>query len=160
MEVMPELFIPQAGCRYRQVTRIELEAGAKMLFVETLAPGRTARGECFEFAEVNWETEIILAGRRIVRERFRLRPDDASLASLRRPYANAYYAGFYLVGEAWDVAGIAADDVWLGASRLLAGGWSIKVLAPDSVTLRAAYRRIREMLARQAPALRADPRKL
>jgi urease accessory protein len=160
LEVMAELFIPQAGCRYRQRTQIELAADARMFFVETLAPGRTARGECFEFAEVDWETEIVLAGRLIVRERFRLWPDDASLTSLRQPYSNAYYAGCYLIGENWNAAGITAGGVWMGASRLMTGGWSIKMLAPDSMTLRAACRETRARLAEQAPALRANPRKL
>ena len=44
LEVMPELFIPQAHCRYRQHTSIKVAAGGEMLFVETLAPGRVARG--------------------------------------------------------------------------------------------------------------------
>src|ERR1700677_1161545 len=47
LEVWPELFIPQAGTRYRQKTRVDIEEGSGFLFFETLAPGRVASGGGF-----------------------------------------------------------------------------------------------------------------
>ena len=62
LEVMPELFIPQAQCRYRQRTSLEVAESGEIFFVETLAPGRVARGEIFEFSEIEWEFELRHAG--------------------------------------------------------------------------------------------------
>ena len=52
LEFWPELFIPQAGARYRQRTVIRAEPGAELLFFEAMAPGRVASGEVFAFASL------------------------------------------------------------------------------------------------------------
>ena len=91
LEVMPELFIPQSQCRYRQRTTVEVEREGELFFVETLAPGRVARGEVFEFSQIEWEFELRFAGDLIARERFALRPSDESTTSLRHPFPAGYY---------------------------------------------------------------------
>lgn len=167
LEVFPELFIPQAGCRYRQATRVEVAEGGSLFFVETLAPGRVARGERFAFADVAWDFELRVAGRLVARERYDLRPGDDSTWSLRHPFPSGYYAGCYAVGPgAGDLAARQAewhrpqDGLHVGASRIDEACWVIKVLASDSQRLRDALRDIRARLAEDRPALRADPRKL
>lgn len=168
LEVRPELFIPQAGCRYRQQTRIGVESGGALFFAETLAPGRVARGECFAFDEVGWAMDLFYAGRRIVRERYTLRARDASAWALQHPFATGYYAGCYLVAEnaaagaeyqsKWN--GLTDEARWIGASSLDPVCWSIKILAADSEVLRETLNQIRSDLAAAFPALAADARKL
>lgn len=53
LEVWPELFIPQAGAAYRQTTRISVRSGGELLFFESIAPGRVASGETFEYSRAN-----------------------------------------------------------------------------------------------------------
>lgn len=168
LEVMPELFIPQAGCRYRQRTRLEVEAGGALFFAETLAPGRVARGEAFAFAEVRWAMDLVYAGRLVARERYALRADDESTWALRHPFAEGYYAGCYLVGEAASAAAaqqgtwsaLSDDTRWVGATALDPACWSIKVLATDSETLRRTLKKIRAELATVFPGLGVHDRKL
>jgi urease accessory protein len=160
LEVMPELFIPQAGCRYRQTTRIEVAPGGQLFFMETLAPGRTARGESFAFAEIEWTTEICYGRHLIARERYRLSPDNNSLASWRQAYPQAYYASCYVVGCELDPSSLHALHEGIGVSRLAHTGWSIKILVPDSPTLRNLCQQVRKSLTEHLPALRADPRKI
>lgn len=168
LEVLPELFIPQARCRYRQATRIDVEAGGELFFAETLAPGRVAHGERYAFEDVSWSLDLHYAGRLLVRERYVLRADDTSTWSLRHPFATGYYAGCYVVSErAGDLAS-ARDDVHAladgarltGMTQLAPACWVLKVLAADSETLRATLRAIRARFAEVLPALRADARKL
>ncbi len=161
LEVMPELFIPQARCRYVQRTRIDVEEGGELFFVETLAPGRVARGETFAFTQVDWELDINLGHTQLVRERYSLRPGDVSLWSLKKLHATSYYAScFILSPHVREDMLTFSDDVLAGVSRLPAGGISVKILAADSIALRQTLSAIREQLQSHLPALRANARKL
>jgi len=166
LEVLPEYFIPQAGTRYRQRTQIGLDEGAGLLFFETLAPGRVASGEAFEFQYLDWETDIYYDGVKVVREKYRLTP--ASLQFLRNQFATGYYASIFLFHPAimpesacWkSIIALQGESVWAGCSRLHHSGWSIKLLAADSVSFRRALQAVREAcyraLSEAMPALRRN----
>lgn len=168
LEVMPELFIPQAQCRYAQRTAIDVATGGEVFFVETLAPGRVARGEVFEFTEIEWEFELRLGGRPIARERFQLNPADESTTALRSPFAAGYYASCYVISErispeheVWRaIHGLGSAKALTGVSRLVAGGFTIKILAADSITLVHLLRAVRLLLAEFLEPLRGASRKL
>ncbi len=168
LEVMPELFIPQSQCRYRQRTRIEMEKGGELYFVETLAPGRTARGEIFQFSEIAWDFELRQDNTLIARERFTLQPSDESTTSLRHPFPAGYYASCYVITPhlspehaVWRaIHDLASDAVWIGVSRLVAGGSTIKLLCSGSIELTRTLRRIRTLLSEVLPPLRSASRKL
>ena len=166
LEVLPELFIPQQGARYRQVTTISVDAGGELIFFESLAPGRVASGESFAFQQLDWNTELFFAGTKVLKEHDLLSPHDLSLYALRRKFSVCYYASCFAIGEAFiaekaawqEVLELQSDSVWIGVSRLSAGGWVIKILAENSVALRAAQTQLRQqlysMLGRAVPALR------
>ena len=168
LEVMPELFIPQAGCRYTQRTTLDVAVGGEMFFVETLAPGRVARGEVFAFTEIAWEFALRHGGHLIARERFTLDPTDESTATLRVPFATGYYASCYVISDrvppehpVWRaIHDLSSDTALVGASRLVAGGSTIKILAADSIALTRTLRAIRALLAEFLPPLRCAARKL
>ncbi len=163
LEVLPELFIPQAGSRHLQRTEIDVEGDGELIFWESLAPGRTASGEAFAFQSLEWRTDIRLDGRAILRERYRLSPGDDSLAALRSRFPASYYAACVVLSPrlaGTDLRALAgtADDVLAGSSPLIAGGWIVKILAADSPALRSAIQRIRrglhDILDRPMPSLR------
>ena len=168
LEVMPELFIPQAQCRYAQRTTLDVALGGEVFFVETLAPGRVARGEVFAFTEIAWEFELHHAGRLLARERFTLHPSDESTATLRAPFSTGYYGSCYIISDrvppdhpVWRVIhDLASDTALVGASRLSSGGSTIKILAADSIALNRILRAIRTILAEFLPPLRCAARKL
>ena len=167
LEVWPELLIPQRGARYRQRTEIDLDAGAELLFFETLAPGRVAMGEVFAFEEMRWATDVRVQGRLIARERYRLAPGEGSLDALRRRFPTAYYASAFVAAPAlaartaadWDgLLALQGEDAWLGINALAGGAWALKIVAADSLvfrrTLHAARRAIHDALGRPPPGLR------
>jgi len=162
LEVMPEYFIPQAGCRYRQHTELEVAKSGAAIFFETLAPGRVAAGEVFDFERLDWTTLVRWDGRLVARERYRIESgDSASLAALRAPFPQAYYLSCLLVGTAFaELPPLEKEeDFLLGYSRLPENaGWAIRVLAKDSVVLRRVQRWLREQiyfgLGIRPPALR------
>jgi urease accessory protein len=156
LDVFPEISIPQRESRSQQETSIQIEPGGELIFLETLAPGRIASGEAFAFARYAWSTDIRVGSQLVHRERADVSPGNASCAGLRAFFAAGYYAGLVIISpaaEQWgaDFAEAVAQTgrelaVQVGASRLNAHGWSIRLLAGDSVSLREAIRRLRELV--------------
>ncbi len=167
LESWPELFIPQAGARYRQRTVARLEEGGEALLIEMIAPGRTASGEVFAFAELDWQTDIFLGAEKIARERYVLTPDSPTLAAMRTKFPEAYYGSCFLISPrlraddpCWQrIHDLHSDgEAWVGCSALVRGGWAIRVLAAGSIALRRTIGQVRReiyaSLGRQVPALR------
>jgi urease accessory protein len=169
LDVFPEISIPQRDSRSFQKTTIALEPGGELLYLETLAPGRVASGEAFAFAEYAWSTAITVAGRLVHRERAVLTPGDFSLAGLRAFFPASYYAGLVLfspTAERWDtdflqaVSGLSAGlPLKIAASALSSSGWSVRLLAGDSLALREGIRRLREMIYQRLGRPLPNPRR-
>lgn len=166
LDVWPEYLIPQAGARYRQRTRIELEAGATMLWTETIAPGRVARGEAFAFSELSLAVDVVHGAQHLVRERYRWEP-ARGMTALQRRFPAAYYASLLAVqaqpiAEQLDYAAIQAlhqaETCWVGVTRLNAFAVAVKIIAADSPGLRSAVAAARLILQRwlgvSSPSLR------
>ena len=171
LDVYPEISIPQRDSRSFQKTRIEVEPGGELLYLETLAPGRVASGETFAFARYAWDTDVTFGGRLVQRERAQLAPGDASsMAGLRAFYPASYYAGILLISQRaaeWDVtfpqaiSKLAAEaSSRIAVAKISAGGWSVRVLAADSLGLRDGIRNIRAeiygRLGRRVPDARRN----
>jgi urease accessory protein len=169
LEVMPEPLVPHRGSRYRQVTSVEVATGGGLFFVDQLMPGRVAHGEAWTWDRLCLELEIRLEGKLILRERLDQSGEDlCALAELAGSGPSACFANAVLVAEAgtgepvWrrGIAALHGDGLWVGVSALVRGGWSIKLIATDSVRLRRALREMRRILSGSFPRLACDPRKL
>ena len=168
LESWPELFIPQGGAVYRQRTEARIEEGGEALLIEMIAPGRTASGEVFAFAELDWTTEVFLGAEKIARERYLLRPDSPTLAAMRNRFPEAYYASCIIVSPrlraddaCWQrIHDLHGDEACVGCSALVRGGWAMRVLASGSIPLRKTIAEIRRelyaALGRHMPALRRN----
>jgi urease accessory protein len=74
--------IPFAGSRFRQDTRIEAEAGARIVFWEGLMGGRIGKDEVWKFKDLMSETQMNVAGEPVYLDRFSLRPLQEDPASI------------------------------------------------------------------------------
>ncbi|KAH0533488.1 hypothetical protein FGG08_007713, partial [Glutinoglossum americanum] len=75
LEYLPDQMIPFAQAAFHQQITVQLGAGACVLLMEVVAPGRLARGEAFAYGEYDSRLGIENAsGGVLVRERTRLRP--------------------------------------------------------------------------------------
>ena len=169
LEVMPEPLVPHRGCRYRQVTRIEVEPGGELFFADLLMPGRVGHGEAWEWDRLGLESDVRFGGELILRERVAQSGAELkALAGLAGSGPGACFGNAVLIGEeraadaSWQsaVAALHSDGLWVGLSRLRRGGWSLKLVAPDGVRLRQGLREARQILAARFPRLTCDPRKL
>jgi urease accessory protein len=154
LDVWPELFIPQAGARYRQRTTVKIEPGGEVLLAEMLAPGRVASGEAFLYDSLRWETDIVHAGELIARERYTLRPGTPSVEALRDVFPAAYYGSVYVISPKLSADApcwAAIHDLhhaacWVGISSLRRSGFVVKVVAANSITLRREMSSIRRSI--------------
>jgi urease accessory protein len=171
LDVWPEPLVPHRDSVYRQETTLEVEPGGELLFVDQLLPGRLGHGEAWQWRSLRLGLTLRIGGELALRERF-----EASGGELQRmaalggaaPGAAACFANAVLVSERAEaveavrprLAALHCDGTWLGVSALRRGGWSLKIVAPDPIRLRATLREARRILADQFPRLRCDTRRL
>lgn len=166
LEMLPEPLVPHRGCRYRQSTTVDVEPGGGVLFADLLMPGRIAHGEAWAWDRLCLETEVRLGGELILRERFDQGGAELrALAALAGSGEKACFGNVVLIapGDApWlpAVRALHGDGVWLGASALRRGGWSIKFVAADGIRLRQTLQSLRSVLTPHYPRMACDPRKL
>jgi urease accessory protein len=141
LELLPDPVIPFAGSAYRQRTQITLADGAGLFWWETVAPGREARNECFDYDLLGLEVEIQAKGKPIALEYARLEPKQRSLASQVRLGAYRYFSTFYIckVGVAaaqWTALenelGQLAQDMTRADETL----WGVSTLVRDGLVIR------------------------
>lgn len=167
LEVLPEPLVPHRGCKYRQVTKVAVEPGGGLFYVDLLMPGRIAhRGEAWVWDRLCLETEVRLGDELVLRERFEQSGAELkALAAVAGSGAKACFGNAVLIAEGeapWlpAVAALHGDGTWLGVSPLRKGGWSIKFVCADSIRLRKTLKALRELLAPSYPRLDCATRKL
>lgn len=168
LEVLPEPLVPHRGSTYRQVTGVDVETGGALFFVDQLMPGRVAHGEAWEWDRLRVELEVRFAGELVLRERLDQSGGELkALAQFTGSGEGACFANAVLMGSASEgvdvrevLQGLHVEGVWVGASALRRGGWSVKVVARDGTELRRTLKEVRARLARMFPQLGCDPRKL
>lgn len=152
LEWMPEPFIPHAGARYLQRTRIDLHPEASLLFFDWISPGRVAMGEVFAYQSLRWELDLHQSGKLIARERYDLRPEDDSIEALRAKFPAAHYLSVYVAGDfvknwpAADLDALTDADTYLGHGPLPDGPHVIRALCRDSLASRRLLQRLRTLL--------------
>lgn len=165
MDFFPEMLIPHAGSTFAQDTTIQLENGASILYLDSMAPGRLASGEAFKFSRLSWRTELQIDGRLTALERYSLQPHDHSLHALELHFPNSYHASGFLVAPISDekslmreISSLSDGSAIVGASPVAPGAFSLRVLAANAITLRKTLLGLREIvyriLAIPAPKLR------
>ncbi len=169
LDVFPEISIPQRDSSSFQKTNIYVEQGGELIYLETLAPGRVASGEIFAFANYSWWTDIHVAGRIIHRERASIVPPNSSLAGLTAFFPASYYAGMTIISPAsenWEIDFLhevskLCDNLSskIAASKLNACGWSIRLLAENSLALREGIGKLRKIIYQRLDRQLPDPRR-
>ncbi|GCE30958.1 hypothetical protein KDA_64420 [Dictyobacter alpinus] len=152
LEYVPDPLIPFAGSRYQQQTLIQLEQGAGLFWWETIAPGRTARGEVFDYDLLQISSRISAANRPIAIEQIKLQPQQKNLSSLARLGPYTYFCSFYICkvgldGSQWlqlehelnnmaQQLTIANEMLW-GVSTLTAHGLVVRGLSKRGTAIPA-----------------------
>lgn len=106
LEWLPEPLILYAGARFRQQTRVELAPGARLVFCETFAPGRLARGELFAFERYESSFEVYAAPleagstpRLLLSERSDIAPATQPIWTLPPFVRQPVFGSLYILGN-------------------------------------------------------------
>jgi urease accessory protein len=84
LEYFPDHVIPQAGSALRQSLQVEMARGSRAVIVDSIASGRCAHSERWEFLELDSRTDVRLDGKPAYVNRMKivpnaLRPDQVGL---------------------------------------------------------------------------------
>ena len=142
LEYVPDALIPFAGSRYRQRTTVHLAAGAGLFWWETVAPGRSARGEIFAYNLLDLSLDIVAEGRPIAIERLHLEPQQQSLGSLARMGPYRHVTTFYMCKAGVDPARWLALETELAAlaqdlTNYQQIVWGVSTLAAHGLVVRS-----------------------
>lgn len=107
VEYMPDPLIPHASARFEQELVANVESGAAMIVAETVAPGRVAFGEAFQYTSLSLSTRISLDGVETAVDSLVLRPGelDPRRRGVLGPYA--YVASLFALRAGGDPEGLA-----------------------------------------------------
>jgi urease accessory protein len=141
LEYVPDAIIPFAKSRFRQQTAIDIETGGGLFWWEILAPGRSARGEVFEYECVELKTNVNANGRVIAAENVRLQPLLSDVTSLPRLGPYRYWTTFYIVrvgidARAWLSAEQAVREVINRFQRPREALWGVSTLPAHGLVVR------------------------
>jgi len=159
LEWLPEPTILFGGARFTQTTMVTLGAGARLVLLDVLTPGRLARGEVFQFDRYAARLEVCDAAKRLLlAERALLEPRRHDLSAPGVLGATPVLGSLYILGDGVDaergcaqvtgregaLAGLSID---LGAAVLPNGcGVLVRTLGTAPSQVRAALLRVREAL--------------
>jgi urease accessory protein len=140
LEWVPEHTIPFAGAALRQRVEADVADGATLFLIDAFAAGRVARGEAWRFALLDSALSVRDGHGWLLHDRLLLRdgaPGPVLGVAEDRPYVAtvAVIADRGLADFADDVAGLAGDDVVLGAALLPRRGALVRCLAADAPAL-------------------------
>lgn len=172
LEVMPEPLVLHRQSRYSQRTEVDVAKEGGLFFADQLVPGRVGHGEVWEWDHLRLDLWVRIDGKLVLRER--IGQSGAELKALASSVgfgASAAFANVVLISPTattgteiprWrqELKTLHADGVWCGASALGPTIWSLRIIAPDGVSLRSSMIRLRATLASTVPALRCNLRKL
>ena len=139
LEYLPDHVIPHAGSALRQSLRVEMERGSRAIILDSFAAGRVARGERWNFSQIDSRTEVIACGKpaflnRTIINPAALKPERPGLMEQFGYMAclSLFADGF----DGWPAAAAAMNaelqnvpQVKAGVSLLARGGCTIRYLA-------------------------------
>ncbi len=159
LERVPDVLIPQADSSFIQRTDVEIEDGGVFIAAETVAPGRIAHGERFEYKRLALRTEVRHGRRLVCVDTLMLEPGRMAPNRLGLLGASNYVASLLAVAPGGDGEALAAridEALAQGEARGAAGplaegaGAVVRILADSAPAaaraLRVAWRTARERL--------------
>jgi urease accessory protein len=152
LEYFPDHVIPHAGSALRQSLRIEMARGSRAIILDSMASGRVAHGERWNFSEMDSRVEVNACGNPAYINRTKIvpaaqRPDRLGLME---EFDYMSCIGLFADGFArWpEVAAVvneelkSAPNVRGGASQISRGGCVVRFLARSAPDMTVANKQL------------------
>jgi urease accessory protein len=145
LEYLPDHVIPYTGSALRQSVRVEMAPGSRAVILDSIAAGRVARGERWNFSEIDSRTEVIMCGKLAYLNRTKINPAARQPEHLGLMEEFSYMASLSLFADGFEnwprvAAAMNAElanvpKVKGGASLLSRGGCVVRFLASSAFDL-------------------------
>lgn len=150
LEYLPDPLIPYAHSRFEQSAIIELLEDATLFWWDTIAPGREASGEVFEYHELRNSLDVRVGGKPVALERFAIEPKLRNPASPARLGHFRYFCSFYAcqAGRArpgWSELESELGDLAEQLSRTGDVLWGVSALADCGLVIRGVAMKGRDL---------------
>jgi len=155
LEFNPGALILQKATNLEQVTEVEVDEDAEILFVEKILPGRIAHGESFVFQKFSNRLSIKQGKQLAFQESFVLDPENESVLPWKNSFSTPYYGSFYLISPKLKehlpcrekIHRLISPNLLTGSTSLhRKAGWMVKILAGDPYEFKRAMKEIRKLL--------------
>jgi urease accessory protein len=159
LAILPEALAPFAGSRYRQRNRLDVAAGGSLAWLDGVTAGRMARDERWRQDAYDSRTDVLLAGRLVLRETLRLDAGTATRMGAHDAIATLLLTGPRLTEAAQAARALAelhrpGEDGLFAAATPLGDGCVLRLCAATS---EAISRRLHAVLAPLSAQLDGDP---
>jgi len=148
VEYVPDALIPHAGARLDQELTAEVEPGGALIATETVAPGRVAHGELFEYERLSLVTRLSGGGERLAVDALVLKPGRLDPRRAGLLGGHGYLASLFAVAPAGDSEALATSvtEALAGVPDCVAGAGTLpgelgvlaRILAPNGIVVRRA----------------------
>jgi len=165
LEYLPDHVIPHTGSVLRQSLRVKMARGSRAILLDSFAAGRVARGERWNFSEIDSRTEVTVCGKTAFLNRTKINPAAQRPEHLGLMEEFSYMTCLSLFAdgsEDWPriAAALSAElesvrQVKGGVSLLSRGGCVVRYLANSASDLTRTNRKLwdvaRELVVRLPP---------
>jgi urease accessory protein len=150
LEYLPDALIPYGRSRFEQSTTIELNNGATLFWWETIAPGREAAGEVFDYHALSSSLDLRALGQSIAFERYAIEPGVRNPASAARLGRFHYFSTFYVcqagrAAQSWLELESQLGDLAEELSRPGEVLWGVSALAACGLAIRGVALKGRDL---------------
>ena len=155
LEFNPGALILQKATNLEQVTEVEVDKDAEILFVEKILPGRIAHGESFVFQKFSNRLSMKQGKQLALLESFVLDPKNESVLAWKNSFSTPYYGSFYLISPKLKehlpcrekIHGLISPNLLTGTTSLhRKAGWMVKILAGNPYEFKRAMKETRKLL--------------
>jgi len=150
LEYLPDALIPYGRSRFEQSTTIDLNDGATLFWWETIAPGREAAGEVFDYHALSSTLDLRADGQPVAFERYSIEPGIRNPASAARLGAFRYFSTFYVCqagrgAQSWLELESQLGDLAEELSRPGEVLWGVSALAACGLAIRGVALKGRDL---------------
>jgi urease accessory protein len=165
LEYLPDHVIPHTGSALHQSLGVEMARGSRAILLESFAAGRVARGERWNFSEIDSRTEVTMCGKPAFLNRTKINPAAQRPEHLGLMEEFSYMACLSFLADEFDdwpriAAALNAElesvsKVKGGVSLLSRGGCVVRYLANSASDLTSTNKKLwdvaRELVVRLPP---------
>jgi urease accessory protein len=165
LEYLPDHVIPHTGSALHQSLGVEMARGSRAILLESFAAGRVARGERWNFSEIDSRTEVTMCGKPAFLNRTKINPAAQRPEHLGLMEEFSYMACLSFFADEFDdwpriAAALNAElesvsQVKGGVSLLSRGGCVVRYLANSASDLTSTNKKLwdvaRELVVRLPP---------